>query len=347
MDFKFFVLLEGISKQLDKHLVGIISTGFNVDLENLSNLESLLPTLYVNSALTYDDETSKRIIGSVKVGADESHFQLSTLYRFRDENDSKLKLVFEVGTTGALGQIGFERKISEQNTFGCSCLVHWPQCSLSLKLRLKRANQTFSLNFLICDEELYTKAIFYGIVLPAAIYNASKWCYRVYMQKMGQKLHLESLERGKLEIEIKKKEASTTIQLMTPYASRIKENEEKLNGLIILDAKYGSNDQNAIDVTIPLQAMVKDSRLILQNSSKACLAGFYDPCPDIDKILTINYRFNESYFYVRIKDEEGLDLPNTSHKIVDEPEISSPKIDSSGFVDDSFTARGQQSLYED
>lgn len=79
----------------------------------------------------------------------------------------------------------------------------------------------------------------------------------------------------------KKKEAESAVELMSATFERIQTEEEKRKGLIILKALYGNtspeNLENGtinsltnyeIDVTIPLQCLIKNSKLILQDSTK-------------------------------------------------------------------------------
>lgn len=77
----------------------------------------------------------------------------------------------------------------------------------------------------------------------------------------------------------KKAEADSAIQLMKLTFGRIVAEEESKRGLIITAAKYGrfvssdpvagsSSNDEIIDVTIPLQCLVKDSKLILHDNSK-------------------------------------------------------------------------------
>lgn len=65
--------------------------------------------------------------------------------------------------------------------------------------------------------------------------------------------------------------------LMQATYSRIKEEEERKRGLVIIKAIYGkilkdsgdtetSND--IIDVTVPVQCLVKDSKLVIHENSK-------------------------------------------------------------------------------
>ena len=82
----------------------------------------------------------------------------------------------------------------------------------------------------------------------------------------------------------KQKEAKAAIELMKATFSRIRAEEESKRGLIITKALYGrfvypqdrvlGEDPSiglrdeVIDVTIPLQCLVNDSRLVLHNATK-------------------------------------------------------------------------------
>lgn len=79
----------------------------------------------------------------------------------------------------------------------------------------------------------------------------------------------------------KKREAEAAIDLMSAQYERHCIEEERRNGLLIVSAIYGKIDNaesdsdnssatgnHVIDVKIPLQCLVKDSRLILQESGK-------------------------------------------------------------------------------
>lgn len=74
-----------------------------------------------------------------------------------------------------------------------------------------------------------------------------------------------------------RKEAMAAQDLMQATYSRNKEEEERKRGLVIIKAIYGkilkdsgdtetSND--VIDVTVPVQCLVKDSKLVIHENSK-------------------------------------------------------------------------------
>lgn len=84
----------------------------------------------------------------------------------------------------------------------------------------------------------------------------------------------------------KRREAEAAVDLMSVQFERNRGDEEKRNGLIIIRAIYGkivnestsiesSNENQIIDVTIPLQCLVKDSRLTLQESGKVRFEIFF------------------------------------------------------------------------
>jgi len=86
-----------------------------------------------------------------------------------------------------------------------------------------------------------------------------------------------------------RQEALSAINLMMATMERIVREETEKRGLIIIFAKYGNaelinqsgqsfdNDTlqpNIIDVTVPLQCLVKDSQLILHSTTKVIIEIF-------------------------------------------------------------------------
>jgi DnaJ family protein C protein 11 len=99
----------------------------------------------------------------------------------------------------------------------------------------------------------------------------------------------------------KKREASAAVELMRATFARIRSDEEAKRGLVIIKALYGQHASitdvsrrgtgeeqsmeadntidpvfldEVIDVMIPLQCLVKDSKLILHEASKVSRANF-------------------------------------------------------------------------
>lgn len=106
-------------------------------------------------------------------------------------------------------------------------------------------------------------------------------------------------------------------EVLQTLVEQIKE-REGAQGLIILEARYGllssSTNQNLnkiIDVTVPLQALVKDSTLRIGTTvSKSHLTGFYDPCIGEEKTLHIKYSLRSQLHTVLYNDTDPVILPN-------------------------------------
>uniref|UniRef100_A0A671EZC9 DnaJ homolog subfamily C member 11 n=1 Tax=Rhinolophus ferrumequinum TaxID=59479 RepID=A0A671EZC9_RHIFE len=144
----------------------------------------------------------------------------------------------------------------------------------------------------------------------------------------GVSLKVKELEKQRestaTDILQKKQEAEAAVRLMQESVRRIIEAEESRMGLIIVNAWYGKfvNDKSkksekvkVIDVTVPLQCLVKDSKLILTEASKAGLPGFYDPCVGEEKNLKVLYQFRGVLHQVMALDSEALRIPKQSHRI--------------------------------
>lgn len=104
-------------------------------------------------------------------------------------------------------------------------------------------------------------------------------------------------------------------------------NERAKNGLIILHADYGiasaftdrgirhpEEDEHGgplvIDVTVPLQALVQDSKVTIPGGrGKFDLLGFYDPCIGESKKLRVRYLYKEVLHEVTVGDKEVLRIP--------------------------------------
>ncbi|KAJ8983350.1 hypothetical protein NQ317_003155 [Molorchus minor] len=69
-----------------------------------------------------------------------------------------------------------------------------------------------------------------------------------------------------------------------------------------------------LDVTVPVQCLVKDSKLVIHDRTKSELPGFFDPALGEDKMLHIVYNYHDQPHEVTIKDNEPLRLPKTSHR---------------------------------
>lgn len=125
----------------------------------------------------------------------------------------------------------------------------------------------------------------------------------------------------------KRSEAEDAIRLMTRSAESKLSAERSRNGLIILHADYGiasaftdrgirraDEDEHGgptvIDVTVPLQALVTDSRVTIPGGRSKCdLLGFYDPCLGESKKLRVRYTFKDVLHEVTVGDKDVLRIP--------------------------------------
>jgi len=89
-----------------------------------------------------------------------------------------------------------------------------------------------------------------------------------------------------------------------------------VNNFISDSNEQGDNEvtNEVIDVTIPVQCIVKDSKLVMHEHTKSQLPGFFDPAIGEDKRLHIIYNYREQPHEVMILDKEGLRLPKNSHR---------------------------------
>ena len=124
----------------------------------------------------------------------------------------------------------------------------------------------------------------------------------------------------------KKAEALESVSILEkPTASRLAAEKQK-KGLVIVEAYYGHVDsftprgmreqhdedggERYIDVTIPIQALVADSKLVIPGGrGKHNLIGFWDPCIGEGKKLRVRYLFRDVLHEVTVDDMAGLKLP--------------------------------------
>lgn len=98
----------------------------------------------------------------------------------------------------------------------------------------------------------------------------------------------------------KKREAHAAVELMRATFARVRSDEEAKRGLVIIKALYGrlvnvpgvgtsgageagsitesEYLDEVIDVMIPLQCLVKDSKLMLHEASKVCRVEMKESC---------------------------------------------------------------------
>ncbi|XP_073512625.1 dnaJ homolog subfamily C member 11 [Phyllobates terribilis] len=298
-----------VARHLDKNTMGYIQWRWGIQSA-------------MNTSIVRDTKTSHFTM-AFQLGIPHSFMMVSYQHKFEDEEQTRLKGSIKAGFFGTVVEYGAERKISRHSVLGATVSVGVPQ-GVSLKVKLNRASQTYFFPIHLTDQ-LLPSAVFYATVGPLIIYVAMhRLIIKPYLKAQKEKELEKQRETSASDILKKKQEAEAAVRLMQESVRRIIEAEESRMGLIILNAWYGKfvtdnsrkNERvKVIDVTVPLQCLVKDSKLILTEASKAGLPGFYDPCIGEDKSLKILYQFRGVMHQVMSGDNEALRIPKQSHKI--------------------------------
>ncbi|CAJ0960021.1 unnamed protein product [Ranitomeya imitator] len=292
-----------VARHLDKNTMGYIQWRWGIQSA-------------MNTSIVRDTKTSHFTM-AFQLGIPHSFMMVSYQHKFEDEEQTRLKGSIKAGFFGTVVEYGAERKISRHSVLGATVSVGVPQ-GVSLKVKLNRASQTYFFPIHLTDQ-LLPSAVFYATVGPLIIYVAMhRLIIKPYLKAEKEKELEKQRESSASDILKKKQEAEAAVRLMQESVRRIIEAEESRMGLIILNAWYGKfvtdnsrrNERvKVIDVTVPLQCLVKDSKLILTEASKAGLPGFYDPCIGEDKSLKILYQFRGVMHQVMSGDNEALRIP--------------------------------------
>ncbi|KAM7006980.1 dnaJ homolog subfamily C member 11-like [Tautogolabrus adspersus] len=282
-----------------------------------------------NSAMTTSlvrDTKSSHFTLALQLGVPHSYLMMSYQYKFQDEDQTKVKGSVKTGWFGTVVEYGAERKISRHSVLSATVSIGVPQ-GVTLKIKLARASQTYLFPVHLTDQ-LLPSAVFYATAGPLLFFMAVHRLIIIPYSRAQKQEELELQRKSSAtDIAKKKQEAESAVLLMQESVRRIIEAEESKMGLIILNAWYGKfvsdtsqkqEKAKVIDVTVPLQCIVKDSKLILTESSKAGLPGFYDPCVGEEKSLKLLYQFRGVMHQVICADTEPLRIPKQSHRLESE-----------------------------
>ncbi|XP_053755009.1 dnaJ homolog subfamily C member 11 isoform X1 [Panthera pardus] len=317
-----------LARNLDKNTVGYLQWRWGIQSA-------------MNTSIVRDTKTSHFTV-ALQLGIPHSFALISYQHKFQDDDQTRVKGSLKAGFFGTVVEYGAERKISRHSVLGAAVSVGVPQ-GVSLKVNrpgphaapenskptpatrlLNRASQTYFFPIHLTDQ-LLPSAVFYATVGPLVVYFAlHRLVIKPYLRAQKEKELEKQRESTATDILQKKQEAEAAVRLMQESVRRIIEAEESRMGLIIVNAWYGKfvNDKSkksekvkVIDVTVPLQCLVKDSKLILTEASKAGLPGFYDPCVGEEKNLKVLYQFRGVLHQVMAPDGEALRIPKQSHRI--------------------------------
>ncbi|KYN27745.1 PREDICTED: dnaJ homolog subfamily C member 11 isoform X1 [Trachymyrmex cornetzi] len=302
-----------LAMQLDKHTVGYLTYR--------AGIQDAMSTMIVR------DTSQSYTAFSIHFGLLHSFVSLNYTYKM-EEKQLKLRGSVKAGTFGAFLEYGAEKKVSKHSSVSAAVRIGVPT-GVTLKLRLSRASQAYTFPIHLCDEVL-PAPVFYATVAPIITWTViKKLIIDPVVKERTEREKEKQKEMNKSRMLEKQREAKAATELMKETVSRIRAEEESKKGLIITKALYGrfvypqdraATDESGhrdemIDVTIPLQCLVKDSKLILHKASKSQLPGFYDPCVGEDKQLLVQYLFHTHTHECVIQDDAPLRIPISSHKV--------------------------------
>lgn len=295
--------------QLDRNLQGriILTVGFPSSMRTM---------------LVYEKEETYASL-TLQLGVPETYVKAVYSRRFTT-HEARLRVAGKIGTVGAYIEYGCMKKISQFSWLGATMVIGMP-VGISLRIKVTRGQQTFMFPIKL-SEQLMPSAVFYGTAFPMMVYFIVRKLIVDPYIKDQEDQDIEKKKRDHADTLIKlRQEAEAAVELMMGTVERIIEAEENKHGLIITKALYGRllsekdlSEDECINVTIPVQVLVKDSNLILpQTKTKADTPGFYDPCPGVNKSLYIQYKFRNQLHETTIQDDEPIRLPLQRHLIAD------------------------------
>ncbi|KAL3280890.1 hypothetical protein HHI36_004117 [Cryptolaemus montrouzieri] len=302
-------IMSTLAMQIDKHSVGYLT--YHGGIRSL-----------VSTSIVRDTEFNYFNL-AIQLGVPHSHITFNYTRKMMNQ-ELKLKLLIKVGTFGGMVEYGAEKKVSKHSNLSFAVVVGLPT-GVKLKIRLTRASQVYNFPIHLC-EEIMPSPVFYATIVPIVVYTVVKKGLVEPFLKEQKARKVEKQKQTNLnKLLERKKEAQSAQELMMATYSRIKGEEENKNGLIILKAIYGKliTDRNVpadesshevLDVTIPVQCLVKDSKMVLHENTKSQLPGFFDPAIGEDKLLHIVYSYRQQPHEVTIQDDDSLRLPKTSHR---------------------------------
>ncbi|WVQ99858.1 hypothetical protein IAU59_007001 [Kwoniella sp. CBS 9459] len=296
--------------------------------------QSLAPTSFAPSSLSIGATTTQRD-GSgwtVQTTAGLGASRLAADWSTKIPGGVKLKFGAEVGLlSNVAGFINAEGRLTDNVRAGLIL-----QCEVGggiiMKVRFNRLGQRISLPILL-SERLDPKILLFSTIIPALSY-AGLYRYVILPNKQ-RRLHnriKELREENKEFIVQKRNEALEVVGLMERNVQSKVNAERERNGLVIISAHYGlaslftprgfkasekdEHEEEIIDVTIPIQALVQDGKLYIPGGKgKFNILGFWDPCIGEQKKLRVRYLFRNKLHEVTVDDVGALRAPVKTHAL--------------------------------
>ncbi|KAJ1673242.1 hypothetical protein EV182_005628, partial [Spiromyces aspiralis] len=269
----------------------------------------------------------------VSVSKRQSHLSFS-LERKLDANfklSGGLLIAAAGGPSGLVGlgavslNFGGSTKVTDTTNLGWRVNVGFP-IGVQVNLTCTHIGQSLSLPIVLSPSP-EPDLILFAVALPAIIGAGLHYTiFRPRRRRQLLKRLAELREEHARTLALRQKEAERAVKLMEPTVLRKRAAEEASHGLVINRALYGDfgpsevselkvlDVPRAVDVTIPLQSLVTDSKLVLPGGiSKSQLIGFYDPSFGKPKKLVVEYTFRDQRHVVTVEDRDPLALPVRGH----------------------------------
>jgi len=140
------------------------------------------------------------------------------------------------------------------------------------------------------SDEIVPAAVFYASVTPVIAWFFIKKTVMDPMEAERKSIEVERTKRqNEQRLSAKRQEASAAVHLMQATYNRIMTEELARTGLVVTRAVYGCTAEGStqfrpdqsLDVTVPIQCMVKDGTLHLHDSSKVCPLYCLQFSPDL------------------------------------------------------------------
>ena len=263
------------------------------------------------------------IVGETEVGFDSSHVEGKVLYIM--EGKYFFHGGVKAGSKGLSFFYGAEHEVAKLTKLGGAVSIGLSE-GVKLTLSFARASMSFTAHIQV-SQVASLSSVFYATVVPLLLYSGIKVLAVAPLLRQQRLREIEQRRAEKVrEMLEKKAEAEAAVELMKETVERVLGSEWARQGLVILEAYYGKlfdveqssglMGSKVINVQIPLQCLVVDSKLILRDEHKAGIPGFYDPCVGEVKYLRVHYEFRGTPHEVTVEDSEPLVIPRRSHRIV-------------------------------
>ncbi|KAF8634816.1 hypothetical protein AX17_004068 [Amanita inopinata Kibby_2008] len=230
----------------------------------------------------------------------------------------QLKLGFELGLEG-LSWLLTGSWSNESAEISATAILN--PVGVVLKVDLAYLEQRLSLPIILSQQYSLSVAL-WTVVIPSTTLVVG-YHFVLKPRRRAQRLaHIRAARQALEEDSGARRERDAVVALLRDTAKRHTQNETVKGGLVIIEAIYAPIEKDdrindlSQDVTIPLQALVRNSQLhIPGNQPKSGLQGFSDPAPFTLKTLRIRYLFNGLAHYAEISDNAPVVLPLAEHLV--------------------------------